>query len=182
MKNNKGYYGWIHSLNQAGLQAQQNGARMINEAKAGRPSKFPADLSDFQYDPNVHQEIAAEKKAAGTELSDIKRSRTQLANQVNTVNLAPIGNANAERIQHDEVGEMLDTEDILDSDEAEEASDAAAIRASALANKARREAEEDTMKAAQEPEEDEYRYEVPSAAWKTFKESVSQKINRILRG
>jgi hypothetical protein len=33
---NKGYYGWIHSLNQAGLQAQQNGLRMLNEAKAGK--------------------------------------------------------------------------------------------------------------------------------------------------
>jgi hypothetical protein len=36
MKNNKGYYGWIHSLNQAGLQAQQNGRNMLNEAKAGK--------------------------------------------------------------------------------------------------------------------------------------------------
>ena len=182
MKNNKGYYGWIHSLNQAGLQAQQNGARMINEAKAGRPSKFPADLSDFQYDPKVHAEIDAQKMAAGTQLSNIKRSTTQLANLGNPVNMAPVGDATAERMQHDEVGEMLDTEDVLDSDEAEEARDAAEIRKTALANKARRDAEEKDIMAAQEPEENDYRYEVPSAAWKTFKESVSQKINRILRG
>ena len=179
---NKGYYSWIHAINQAGLQAQQRGAELLKEAKAGRPSKFPADLSDFQYDPKVHAEIAAQKMAAGTEMSNIKRSLTQLANQGHPVNMAPVGDATAERMQHDEVGEMLDTEDVLDSDEAEEARDAAEIRKTALANKARRDAEEKAMMASQEPEEDDYRYEVPSAAWQTVKESVSQKINRILKG
>ena len=33
---NKGYYSWIHAINQAGLQAQQNGRDMLNEAKAGK--------------------------------------------------------------------------------------------------------------------------------------------------
>lgn len=34
MKNNKGYYSWIHSLNRAALQSQQIGQKMINEERA----------------------------------------------------------------------------------------------------------------------------------------------------
>ena len=33
MKNNKGYYSWIHSLNEAAINSHQIGQRMINEAK-----------------------------------------------------------------------------------------------------------------------------------------------------
>ena len=41
MKNN-GYYSWIHSLNAAGVQAQNNANKMLMEAKASKitdPSK-----------------------------------------------------------------------------------------------------------------------------------------------
>jgi hypothetical protein len=40
MKNNKGYYSWIHSLNQAAMQSQQNGFRMINEANEAKAKKI----------------------------------------------------------------------------------------------------------------------------------------------
>jgi hypothetical protein len=38
MKNNKGYYSWIHSLNRAAFNARQKGIDMINEEKAKKAS------------------------------------------------------------------------------------------------------------------------------------------------
>ena len=35
MKNNKGYYSWIHSLNEAAVKSQINGFEMLNEASKG---------------------------------------------------------------------------------------------------------------------------------------------------
>ncbi len=36
MKNNKGYYSWIHSLKQAAMESQAKGVEMITEAKRGK--------------------------------------------------------------------------------------------------------------------------------------------------
>jgi hypothetical protein len=33
MKNNKGYYSWIHSLKQAAMQSHTKGAEMLSEAR-----------------------------------------------------------------------------------------------------------------------------------------------------
>jgi hypothetical protein len=190
MKNNKGYYGWIHSLNKAGLHAQQNGRNMLNEAK-GRPSKFPANLSDFQYDPKAHAEIDAAKMAGGEEGANIQRRNTQLANFGKPVNMAPIGDANAERDQHDEVDEMLDTADEEDAEMADfllQGRQAREIIDVARQKQRARWAEEDKEVKPESPE-DKYERDQEARRLSDYSgrtgevyESLSQKINRILKG
>ena len=63
MKNNKGYYGWIHSLNQAAMQSQQNGFRMINEAKAAKITD-PAQRAKLMGQMPVAQTVNPEAPSA----------------------------------------------------------------------------------------------------------------------
>jgi hypothetical protein len=199
MKNNKGYYGWIHSLNQAGLQAQQNGRNMLNEAK-GRPAK----PDTVQRDSEAEAQINAQILAQGDERTNIKRRTTQLSNFGKPANLEPIGDANDEADQHDEVGEMLDTSNIEDSDLADfflQAKQASAIRKDAEINQKARLAEIDKKKkarAAYDETSAEFADEMTGAGqgplsrgaglhpyapnFEQLPESVFQKINRILRG
>jgi hypothetical protein len=193
---NKGYYSWIHAINQAGLQAQQRGAELLKEAKkAGRSAK-PFTI---EYDPKAHAEIGAQKIAQGEEAANIKRSQTQLANLGRPVNLAPIGDANAERMQHDEIPEILDTSNAEDSDEADfllQGKQAREILAIAKENQAARWAKEDEesdMEAAADFADEmtgaghgplsrgagRHPYRPTS---EQLPESVSQKIKRILKG
>lgn len=179
-------YSWIHDLNKAAIESQLLGEAkmykdsvMLNEAKAGRPSKFPADFSDFQYDPTARAEIDAQKKSAGTELSNIKRSTTQLANQINTVNLSPVGDAEAEKRQHDSVAEMIDP--FEDDDSAEEAALAAEIRREALANRqARWDAEDLAAEQDMEDRADANLWSGPSGRSGEMN-PMNQKINGFLR-
>ena len=196
---NKGYYSWIHAINQAGLQAQQRGAELLKEAK-GRPAK--PDI--VQRDSAAEAEINALIRAHGNERINVKRSATQLANLGRTSNLAPIGDANAEAAQHDEVGEMLNTSNVEDFDEADfflQARQAREIRDIAKINQEKRLAEIDKKKKARAAYDEgsaEFADEMTGAGqgllsrgaglhpynpnFEQLPESVSQKINRILKG
>jgi hypothetical protein len=143
---NKGYYSWIHAINKAGLQAQQNGRDMLNEAK-GRPAK----PDTVQRDSEAEAQINAQIRAYGDERTNIKRRTTQLTNFGKPANLEPIGDANDEADQHDEVGEMIDTSNTEDSDLADfflQARQASAIRKDAEINQKARLAEIDKKKKA----------------------------------
>lgn len=60
MKNNKGYYSWIHSLNEAALNSHQRGQRMINEAKEvskGKKKQLNESREDDKWEgPNLPRE------------------------------------------------------------------------------------------------------------------------------
>jgi hypothetical protein len=59
MKNNKGRYNWIHSLNEAGLQAQQNGFNMLNEATAKKitdPAQQARLMAQMPKNPVINPE------------------------------------------------------------------------------------------------------------------------------
>jgi hypothetical protein len=59
MKNNKGRYNWIHSLNEAGLQAQQNGFNMLNEVTAKKitdPAKQARLMAQMPKNPVINPE------------------------------------------------------------------------------------------------------------------------------
>lgn len=196
---NKGYYSWIHAINQAGLQAQQNGRDMLNEAK-GRPAKPDIVQRDSEAEAQINDQI----RAYGDERTNIKRRTTQLTNFGKPANLEPIGDANDEADQHDEVGEMLDTSNSEDSDLADfflQARQASAIRKDAEINQKARLAEIDKKKkerAAYDETSAEFADEMTGAGqgplsrgaglhpyapnFEQLPESVSQKINRILKG
>jgi len=196
---NKGYYSWIHAINQAGLQAQQNGRDMLNEAK-GRPAK----PDTVQRDSEAEAQINAQIRAYGDERTNIKRRTTQLTNFGKPANLEPIGDANDEADQHDEVGEMIDTSNTEDSDLADfflQARQASEIRKDAEINQKARLAEIDKKKkerAAYDETSAEFADEMTGAGqgplsrgaglhpyapnFEQLPESVSQKINRILKG
>jgi hypothetical protein len=198
---NKGYYSWIHAVNQAGLQSQKKAIDMLNEAKkAGRPAK----PDTVQRDSEAEAQINAQIRAQGDNRINMKRSATQLANFGRPANLAPIGDANDEADQHDEVGEMLDTSNIEDSDLADfflQARQASAIRKHAEINQIARLAEIDKKKkarAAYDESSAEFADEMTGAGqgplsrgaglhpyapnFEQLPESVSQKINRFLKG
>ena len=206
MNNNKGYYGWIHSLNQAGLQAQQNGARMLNEVnKSGKKAGRPATPFNVEYDPVEHAKIKADYIKHGDEKSNIQRSRTQLQNAGNKVNLEPAGDinqdgqrdANDERDQHSTIPSMIATSTDFPSynlpDEPPPTREhpapwyptpeaaAAAVRALNANKEGFTVNNNDENYDYSEPD-DEGKYELPSQNWKPVKESISQKISRILRG
>jgi len=204
MKNNKGYYGWIHSLNRAGLQAQQNGFRMINEANEAKakkitdpakiaqlmgqmpqptvinpesPSAHPADVMDAisRLGPSSPGTIKLADGIVG-EYVNLRRMKNaerlaQLAQNTGPVDAKPAGNANDVAADGKD-GVMADPED---SDFEDEIAQAAAIRAAALENIARREQEN----YPEEPEDD-YRYTAPTANWQTVRESINSKISRMM--
>jgi len=201
MKNNKGYYGWIHSLNQAAMQSQQNGFRMINEAKAAKitdpakraqlmgqmpqptiidpesPSADPADVMDAisrlgTSSPGTIK-LADGDVGAYVTLRRMKNAErlAQLAQNTGPVDAKPTGNANEVAVDGQD-GVMADPDF---SDFEDEMAQAAEIRKDALANRARREQEE----YPEEPE-DEYRYEIPTANWQTVRESIVSKISKMM--
>lgn len=53
MKNNKGYYSWIHSMKNAAMQSHFNGQKMLNET---------AGEDDERFDPKVARKIALSRK------------------------------------------------------------------------------------------------------------------------
>lgn len=60
MKNNKGYYSWIHSLNEAAIKSQYEGQRIINEAKEvskGKKKQLNENRKDDNWEgPNLPRE------------------------------------------------------------------------------------------------------------------------------
>ena len=125
MKNNKGYYSWIHSLNQAALQSHAKGKEMLAEQKGllkeERGPDFKEMAKEFEGAPvNVHPDYPEEKNMSPAEIyAKIKAEkiargegrnlkRTRGAN----VDVKPVGDANdVERDAED--GEMGD--DVLDT-------------------------------------------------------------------
>jgi len=55
---NKGYYGWIHSLNEAGIQAQRNGFEMLTEQRS-----YKGELLNEANKPNRSEAGIAAKRA-----------------------------------------------------------------------------------------------------------------------
>jgi hypothetical protein len=208
MKNNKGYYGWIHSLNQAAMQSQQNGFRMINEANEAKakkitdpakiaklmgqmpqptvinpesPSAHPADVMDAisRLGPSSPGTIKLADGIVG-EYVNLRRMKNaerlaQLAQNTGPVDAKPDGNANAV-VADGQDNVMADPKvDPEESDFKDEIAQAAEIRKDALANRARREQED----YPEEPEND-YDYEIPTANWKTVRESIISKISKMM--
>jgi hypothetical protein len=63
MKNNKGYYSWIHSMKNAAMESHFNGQRMLKEAR------------EDDYDPEVAARIAALRSGRASEM-EAHRQRT----------------------------------------------------------------------------------------------------------
>lgn len=206
MKNSKGYYGWIHQLNRAGLEAQQNGFSMINEAKAAKitnPARQAALMGQMPVAPiinpdapsahpeDVKDTISSLGKTSPTSISladgdvgeyvtlnRMKRAErlAQIARNTGPIDAKPDGSAN--EVALDGQDGVMDDPDLSDFED--EISQAAEIRKDALANRARREAEQDAED-YEEPE-DEYRYSIPTAKWQTVRESITSKISKMLNG
>lgn len=210
---NKGYYGWIHSLNEAGIQAQRNGFEMLAEqaarkgemlTEAKKPNRTPegiaakrareaadtvkrrenraaaakaaadaassggGELSDFNFDGFEDRvaEIRAEKQAAG---SGVQRIETG----------ANLGKAN---ITPQTLDPNLETVDRYPDYRIAREARAETARLSIPAGNANAVAADasDYVMGDEEPE-DEGKYELPTANWKSIKmESVSYKISKIM--
>jgi len=96
----------------------------------------------------------------------------QMASQTGPVDAKPAGDA--KDVEDDAQDGVMADPDLTDFED--EMAQAAEIRKHALANRARREAEG----YYDEPPANDYDYEVPTAEWRTVKESLSSKISRIL--
>ena len=205
---NKGYYGWIHSLNEAAMQSQQNGIDMLAEqaarkgemlTEAKKPNRSEAgiaakrareaadtikrrenreaaakaaaaakssgggELSDFDFDGFQDRvaEIRAEKQAAG---SDVKRVETGYRGDADDDFDPTDPDSGTE-----EIGRIPSFPWAHDKDSIP------AGNANAVANDA-----SDYVMGDEEPE-DEGKYEIPTANWKSIKmESVSHKISKMM--
>jgi hypothetical protein len=215
---NKGYYGWIHSLNEAGVQAQRNefeilteqrsyNGEMLNEAykpnrsEAGMAAKKARSLVDSEKRRAAKAgaaESAAKAASSGEgELSDfdfsgfqdraaqIKNEKAAIGDGVQRVETGYHGGDVADD-SYDPTDPDSGTEEVpygrlpsfpwahdskptdIDRDGDADAED---VRLDAS----------DNIIGNQEEPEDEGKYEFPTKNWKTVKESVSQKISRMLR-
>ena len=204
MKNNKGYYSWIHQLNRAGIEAQQNGFRMINEANEAKakkitdptkraqlmaqmpvasvvnqesPSAHPADVIDTisRLGKTSPSTIALADGDVGAYVTLNKIKRAERLAQM-AQNVGPI-DAKPDGNANEVAADGQDgvMADPDLSDFEDEMAQAAEIRKDALANRKRREQEE----YPEEPE-DEYRYEIPTANWQTVRESITSKISKMM--
>jgi hypothetical protein len=210
---NKGYYSWIHSLNEAGIQAQRNGfemlaeqrtykGEMLNEAK--KPNRSEAGLAR-QKEINAAttirrreeraaaaQAAAAAKSSGGGELSDFDFDGFQ--DRVAEIRAEKqAAGSDVQRVETGYRGDAADDFDPTDPDSGTEeigrlpsfpwAHDSKPIDVDrdgdADAQDVRLDASDNVMGDEEEPE-DEGKYELPTANWKTVKESVSQKISRIM--
>jgi hypothetical protein len=75
MKNNKGYYNWIHSMKNAAMESHLKGCEMINEAneKKDVSKTTPKTIKTAGGDPSVYVEIRRAKHAEKLkQLKDMK--------------------------------------------------------------------------------------------------------------
>ena len=214
---NKGYYGWIHSLNEAGVHAQRNGFEILTEQRA-----YNGEMLNEAYKPNRSEAGLAAKKARS--LVDSENRRAARAAAAESAGKAAssgegdlsdfdfsgfqdrVADVRAEKqtagsgVQRVETGfhgadEVDDMYDPSDPDSGTEeigrlpdypiAREARAETArlsipAGDANAVANDASDGIMGDEEEPE-DEGKYEFPTKNWKTVKESVSQKISRMLR-
>ena len=66
MKNNKGFYSWIHSLNEAAIQSHMKGIKMLNEEKSGPHFLFSKYRPETKDDLAALQDAIAQLKREGT--------------------------------------------------------------------------------------------------------------------
>jgi hypothetical protein len=204
MKNNKGYYGWIHSLNQAAMRSQQNGFRMINEANEAKAKKITDPAKRTQLMGQMPQPTVINPESPSAHPADVMDAISRLGpHSPGTINLADgdVGEyVNLQRMKRAERmaqmarsrgpidakpagnaqavendGQDLEIADPDLTDFEDEMAQAAEIRRDALANRARREQED----YPEEPEDD-YRYTAPTANWQTVRESINSKILRMM--
>jgi hypothetical protein len=200
MKNNKGYYSWIHQLNRAGLEAQQNGFRMINEAKAAKitdpaqraklmgqmpvaktvnpeaPSAHPADVVDTI--ARLGKTSASTIALADGDVGEYKKIKNmkqaeklaQMAQQKGPIDAKPTGDA--QDVEDDaQDGVMADPDTRLPS--------------YAIAAQARAETkaiDDADAEMDMEENEDARRWSDYTGRTGEVHESLSQKISRILKG
>lgn len=82
MKNNKGYYSWIHSLKNAAMQSQHKGFEMLKEAR------------EMGGDEDLRNELKKEKTERGSD--------TRQGGQNKKVDVEPVGDANAVDMDNDD--------------------------------------------------------------------------------
>ena len=199
MKNNKGTYNWIHALNEAGLQAQQNGARMLNEVTAKKitnparqaqlmaqmpqnpvinpesPSAHPADVMDAisRLGPSSPGTIKLADGDVGAYV-DLRRMKqaermAQMARSSGPIDAKPAGDAQA--VEDDvQDGEVADPDTAPPSYK--------------LAAQARAETEElakqDEEANYEEDEEARHLAGYSSTPWRTVKEAINSKISTMM--
>jgi hypothetical protein len=95
---NKGYYHWIHSLNEAALQSQKKGFEMLSEAKKTGPSRQVRNYLPGQIERQAQQLTPQETAAAGLGrlMKDIEVMTPELAKSM-TPQLFDAGRHIAER-------------------------------------------------------------------------------------
>lgn len=83
MKNNKGYYSWIHSLNEAAVKSQIKGFEMLNEAAKG-PSRPVKNYLRGQIERPSSESSRSETAAAGIGklMSDIGDPKEEIIRSV----------------------------------------------------------------------------------------------------
>lgn len=89
---NKGYYGWIHSLNEAAMQSQQNGIDMLAE-QAARKGEMLTEANK----PNRTPEGIAAKKARSLVDSEKRRENREAARAAQAAVIAANAAAASER-------------------------------------------------------------------------------------
>ena len=204
---NKGYYGWIHSLNEAAIQSQQNGidmlaeqaarkGEMLTEAKkpnrseagiAAKRAREAADTAKRRENREAAAKAAAEAAKSGKgELSDFDFEGFQ--DRVAEVRAEKkAAGSDVQRVETGYHGDADDSYDPTDPDSGTEEIGrlpsfpwAHDIKPAGNVNAVIDDASDGVIGDEEEPE-DEGKYELPTKNWKTVKESVSQKISRFLR-
>jgi hypothetical protein len=223
---NKGYYGWIHSLNEAGMQAHKKGIEMLAEQHAHKGEMLnevyrtekglaAKKIRDAAYSVTRAEKNKAAKLNPGKFIdqgADQTRAEIHSAGMRagNGTKRVEGGYRKGEEISTDEIdlntdddsetGEHAGTENIPYNRLPDYNMDAERALTAQLAQQqdrtskptdvdndgdadaqdVRLDASDNVMGDEEEPE-DEGKYELPSKNWKTVKESVSQKISRMLR-
>jgi len=213
---NKGYYGWIHSLNEAGMQAHKKGIEMLAEqaarkgemlTEAKKPNRSEAglarqkeinaattirrreeraaaaqaaaaakssgggELSDFDFDGFQDRvaEIRAEKQAAG---SDVQRVETGYRGDADDDFDPTDPNSGIEEIPYGKLPSSPWAHDSKPTD----------VDGNGVANAqdVRVDGSDNVIGDEEEPE-DEGKYEIPTANWKSLKlESITSKISKMM--
>ena len=199
MKNNKGYYSWIHSLNRAGIESQKRGFKMLKEntdPKKDFTGQPDTENPGLVYDPSEHKKIDAEIQKQGEERSNNRRRTAMTSKPVTAPNPTDLNPDNYDGSDvgrggdADEVtiGKSSDEQEFEDSDFSKQISDAAAILKDAQQNQKRRWDEEDAKEAAaKKAEEEDYEEGEEARHWGGFSgrtgevnESITDKIKRIM--
>jgi hypothetical protein len=215
---NKGYYGWIHSLNEAAMQSQQNGIDMLAEqaarkgemlTEAKKPNRSPegiaakrareaadtvkrrenreaaakaaaaakssggGELSDFDFGGFQDRvaEVRAEKQASG---SGVQRVETGFhgANDVDDSYDPTDPDSGTEEVPYGRLPSFPWARDSKPTDADQDGdADAQDVRLDAS----------DNVIGDEEEPEDEGKYEIPTANWKSLKlESITSKISKMM--